>query len=143
MEHANITAKVLAQATAANISRVQAGFALGLTQIIMVEDDDYNFEDLCGDMFNPEACPDIPAEQLAREKRNFRARVNRNGVHGVIVQCRATPTAEWVDVESCWGWVGMEFVGSGTDNDFIEAANDWLFTNADLKTMQDAFDKLI
>lgn len=143
MEHVNITTKVLVKSTDSNISRVSAGFALGLVQIIMVEDQHYNFEDLCGDMFNPEVCPDIPAEQLAREKRNYRARVNRNGVHGVILQCRANPVAEWVNVDSCWGFVGMEFVGSGTDNDFVSQANEWLFANADLRGMQESLNFLV
>lgn len=142
MKSVNITAKVLDNATNTNISRVKAGFALGLVQIIMVEDEHYNFEDLCGDCYNPEANPDIDPEQLKREKRNFRARVNRGGVHGVIIQCRPTPTAEWVSVESCWGYVGMEFVGSGTDNDFIEEASEWLYVHADLKAIQSAFNEL-
>jgi hypothetical protein len=125
------------------MKRVQAAFTLGLFRIVLVDDETYNFNDLCGDMFNPEAHPDIDPTVLARQKRAYRARVTREGVYGAVMQVRNTPTGEWVDIESIWGNVGEDFIGSGYDIDFLSCADDWLSTKLDLPTMQTALDALV
>lgn len=139
----NITQEVLkVVGKNTDISRVRAGFGLGLFRIVLVEDDNYNFEDLCGDCYKPEACPEIEVTTLARQKRAFRARVKSQGVYGAVLQVRAIPTDEWTNIDSIWGLVGMDFVGSGYEGDFIHSANDWLFTNLDLPKLQQLFSDL-
>jgi hypothetical protein len=131
----NISNKLFKYLPLGDIMRVRAGHDLGLCRIVMIQDDDYNFEDLCGDCYKPEACPDIEVTTLARQKRAFRARVNREGVWGVILQCRPDPTCEWVDVESVWGLVGKDFFESGYDSEFVKLADQWLMEKVDFDYM--------
>lgn len=103
---------------------------LGLFRVRAVPDEDYTFADLCGDTYNPEACPDIPAAQLAKEKKAFRSRVSRQGVWGFILEVRGSSAVAWgvpgESLDSMWGFVGADFVGSGYDHDFLVTALDWL-----------------
>lgn len=138
----DITTKVLQSVTGINILRATAAHTLGLFRIVLVEDDHFNFEDLCGDCYNPEANPDIEVTTLARQKRAFRARVNSQGVYGAVLQVRAMPTAEWINIESLWGLVGMDFVGSGYEGEFVHQANEWLFSELDLPELQKLILKL-
>lgn len=143
----NITIQVLNKAaitaTGDDMKAVSAGYHLGVFRIVLVPDHSFNFDDLCGDMFNPEANPEIPVTTLARQKRAYRARVNREGVYGAVMQCRDTPTGEWVDIESVWALVGDDFIGSGYDIDFLTMADDWLRTKLDLPAIQAALVDLI
>jgi hypothetical protein len=100
---------------------------LGLFRIRAVADPSYRFEDLCGDTYKPEANPDIDPKQLAREKATFRSRVNRMGVWGVLVEVRPSREIEWRDLgpealDSIWGFVGGDFIGSGYDGDLLSEA---------------------
>jgi hypothetical protein len=135
--------KAATVATGDDMTAVTAGYQLGVFRIMMVVDDTYTFEHLCGDVYNPEANPDINPTVLARQKRAFRARVNREGVFGAVMQCRDTPTGEWVDVESGWGYVGDDFIGSGYDIDYLACGDDWLRTKLDLNAIQSAVLSLI
>lgn len=139
----DITKQVLKTLPLADITRARAGHELGMFRIVLVEDDNYNFEDLCGDCYKPEACPEIEVTTLARQKRAFRARVKSQGVYGAVLQVRATPTAEWINIESLWGLVGMDFVGSGYEAEFVHTANEWLFTELDLPYLQSMFNNLV
>jgi len=139
----DITANVLAGVITSDVKRVEAARVLGMFRVVLVEDETYSFEDLCGDMYNPEANPDVDVTVLARQKRAYRARVNRDGVYGSLAQVRNTPTGLWVTVESIWGFVGEDFIGSGYESDFIENASEWLFTNLDLPKLQAAFKDLM
>ena len=135
----NITNKVLNSKTVTleprEVVRVDAAIALGLLEIVMVDDPDYDFENLCGDTYNPDVNPDINPEQLNKEKHEFKRRVNREGVFGVVLKCRSLPSSEWTEIETIWGFVGEDFIGSGYDNDFINTAHDWLHAEIDATTM--------
>lgn len=109
-------------------------YLLGLVRLNMVDDPSYTFADLCGDTYNPEVNTDIDPAQLAKEKAAFRRRVNREGVHGVLLEVRTSPAAEWEGVpgnvvDSIWGFVGLDFLGSGYEGDMIQAAIDWAADN--------------
>lgn len=135
-EQIDITAKVLANLE--NVDRFKGAYTLGLVRLIKVTDNCYNFEDLCGDMYNPAVNPDIPAEQLAREKRNFKARVNRVGVWDIHLECRETPISDWQVVDAMGGCVGDDWIGSGYDAEYVDNAEHWIFTNVHLKVIATA-----
>ena len=133
----NITAKVLESNSVkllpTEMTRLLAAVKMGLMKIDLVDDEDYDFDDLCGDMFNPDALPeDIDPEQLKKEKDAFRDRVHNEGVFGAVLYCRKYPSDEWVQLESIWGNVGTDIVGSGYDYDFVRIAHDWLHENIDV-----------
>jgi hypothetical protein len=112
-------------------------YELGFVRLAMHDDPTFTFADLCGDCYSPEVNPDIPAEQLAKEKAAFRRRVNREGVHGVCVEVRENPQSEWGQVggnvvDSIWGFVGLDFIGSGYEMDLINTAADWALENVNL-----------
>lgn len=111
---------------------------LGLFRIRAMPDTDYSFADLCGDCFNPEACPDIPPAKLAREKAAYRSRVSRQGVWGFVLEVRKSSAGAWGEpgdkLDSLWGNVGADFVGSGYDHDFLVTALEWLEENKVVET---------
>lgn len=143
----DITIKTLAhaatKATGDDMKRISAAATLGLMRVVLVNDPDYDFDNLCGDTFNPKVNPNVEVTTLNRQRRAFQARVNREGVYGSIIQCRSVPTGEWETVESIWGMVGEDFIGSGYDIDFLSVANDWLFTNVNLQKIQAAMTDLL
>lgn len=107
---------------------------LGLFRIRATPDPDYTMRDLLGDTFNPVACPDIPAAQLKREEKNERARIHRQGVWGFILEVRKTSADAWGSayadrLDSLWGNVGADFIGSGYDHEFLCTALEWLEEN--------------
>lgn len=88
----------------------------GIARIEKIADEFYNFDDLCGDAFNPEVNDDIDPAQLRKEKAAFKQRVKRSGVW--IMELL-------VNGESCGsicGFVGNDFYGSGYDTDFYNTA---------------------
>jgi hypothetical protein len=89
-------------------------------RIIEHPDSWMDFEDLCGDTYRPEVHPDIPAEQVLREKEEFRDLVNREGVFGYILeQWNPAPGKGWEHVDSCWGFVGQYTKGDKTFEHYI------------------------
>ena len=143
----DITAEVLAQAatkaTGNDMKRISAGATLGLMRLVMVFDECYDFDTLCGDVYNPQVNTNIDVTTLNRQKRAFLSRVNREGVHTVVLQCRPVPNAEWVNVEFSGSYVGEDFIGSGYEFDMLANANDWLFENLDLPNIQAALTDLL
>ena len=89
-------------------------------RLVIVPDEICSIEDLEGDTYNPKANPDIPEERLKRERAEFAARIEREGVWGLIAQCRGTHG--WETVDSCFGFVGEDWRGSGYDIDLKSAA---------------------
>lgn len=132
----DITEKVLAAVAdgSGHLAIFRDLYLLGLVRIRLERDTTNNFQDLCGDCYSPTANPEIDPAQLKREKDNFRRRVNREGVHGAIIEVRQFPNEEWADlpgdsVSSIWGFVGFDFIGSGYEADMIRAAVDWAKDN--------------
>lgn len=142
----NITSAVLASKTVAliedQIGLAQTMVALGMLRIVQVQDEHTSFEDICGDMYSKEANPEIDPDVLKQEKAAYRRRVNKVGVFDVLVQARTLPCADWVNVETLGGNVGMDFVGSGYDSDFMHAGLDWLVKNADIAGIKAMVEKL-
>jgi hypothetical protein len=77
----------------------------GNVRLRMVPDETCSLEDLEGDCFNPQANPDIPASQLQRDREEFIAKVNREGVWGIM--------GEYFD--------GDDWKNSGYDTDIMRA----------------------
>lgn len=107
---------------------------LGLARILKVEDQDYSFDKMQGDSYNPAAHPDIPAEQLAKEKTKERRRLREQGAWGGAIQVRKTSQDPWVRdgcyyLDSIWGFIGDDYVGSGYDGDQVAMALEWLDEN--------------
>lgn len=93
-----------------------------LVRLQIKPDYDRSIDDLAGDSFNPIANPDINPRKLAREYQEFVDKVNREGVYGIISQYKCPTCGEWITVDSCWGFVGDDWKGSGYDLDVKAAA---------------------
>lgn len=77
-------------------------------RILEIPDINADFENLCGDTYNPKANPDIPPEKLKAELAEFTDLVNREGVFGYELQkWNPKPGIGWEHVDSCWGFVGQ------------------------------------
>lgn len=83
-------------------------------------DDDSYYEDLEGDMFNPDVNTDINPSILEREQNEFRARVERDGVWSYSSEY--WNGEEWEHADSISGFVGDDFNDSGYDTDLMQAA---------------------
>ena len=75
-------------------------------RIVEELDDIFTYEDLEGDMFDPEVSG-ISEEQLKIEQKRFRAKIDQDGVFGYSLE-RWDPEIGkgWSHVDSCWGFVG-------------------------------------
>ena len=90
-------------------------------RVIAYADTVSDLEDLKGDTFNPKLHPEISAEQLAKEEREFEERAKRMGVYGIAGEFR-DQSGMWTTNDACWGFVGEDFLGSGYDEDIARAA---------------------
>jgi hypothetical protein len=76
-------------------------------RIVERADEFADLEDLKGEMFTQKMHPDIDAEKLAEEERDFEELVNREGVYGYALErWNAEVNHGWEHVDSCWGFVG-------------------------------------
>ncbi len=76
-------------------------------RILEIVDEECSLDDLKGDTYKPELHPDIPAEQILSEEREFNALVENSGVFGYVLEkWDASPGAGYIHVDSCWGFVG-------------------------------------
>ena len=82
-------------------------------------DYDWSLEDLKGDCFNAEVNSDIDPEKLKYEEKQFELRIEHEGVWNFNL---INPNGE--SIESCCGFIGDGFFGSGVDGDFIAAIKD-------------------
>ncbi len=100
----------------------------GLVRLDIVPDEVCMLEDLAGDCFNPDVNTDIPPARLAEEYRHFCDRVDRDGVWGIVGEWRlpidaAVDDADaWQHADSCFGFVGDDWKGSGHDADIMRQA---------------------
>lgn len=93
----------------------------GKVRIRVEPDESCDYEDLAGDTFNPDVNNDIPVEQLEREEREFKNRLECDGVWGVIGEVKCAHCGNWEHVDSCWGFVGDDWKESGYDVDIMAA----------------------
>lgn len=94
----------------------------GLVRIVCHPDESSSLEDLEGDTFNPRVNPEIKPEILAREREEFAARLERDGVWGLVAEY--WNGAEWVHTDSIWGLVGTDL--DHVDTDLMRSAMDGL-----------------
>lgn len=94
----------------------------GNVRLRVVPDETCSLEDLEGDCFNPKANPDIPASQLQRDREEFIAKVNREGVWGIVGEY--FDGEAWQHADSCFGFVGDDWRHSGYDTDIMRATLD-------------------
>ena len=93
-------------------------------RIVAMPDHDICMDDLKGDFYDPRNNPDINANKLAREEKEFEERVASEGVWGF--RAEYWNGAEWIETDSIWGFVGDDFVDSGYDVDMMRGALDAL-----------------
>lgn len=91
----------------------------GNVAFVVLPDEGADFEDLCGDSFNPEVNTDIPAKRLEQERKDFFDKVNREGVWCYDSYFRDAQ-GEWEHADSICGIVGGEM--SGYDVDLMRSA---------------------
>jgi hypothetical protein len=91
----------------------------GDVRLRVIPDETCSFEDLEGDCFNPKANPDVPASHLKRDREEFIAKVNREGVCGIIGEYYDGEV--WHQADSCFGFVGDDWKHSGYDTDIMRA----------------------
>lgn len=78
-------------------------------------DNDYDFENLIGDSYDPKHNPDISPDILAEQLKDFTDLVNREGVYGYVLEKWNPAIGEgWTTVDSCWGFVGAYLKGDPT-----------------------------
>jgi len=91
------------------------------------EDEFYRYEDLAGDIFNPEINTSIEPKVLQRQERNFKERIRRQKVWGAITHYwtgRSWESFVGIDDNSIFGFVGNDLIGSGYEIQLLEAALD-------------------
>ena len=76
-------------------------------------------EDLMGDLFEPEANPDIPEVELQSEKTSYIQRMDDEGIWGVIGEFKCPYCESWIEADSVWGFVGNDWKESGYDEDIM------------------------
>jgi len=67
-------------------------------------------------MFCPNTNPEINGDELKRQERNERARMNKQGAWFFTLVVKNE------DLDSIGGFVGNDFYGSGYDTDFYRGA---------------------
>ena len=92
-------------------------FEQGNYRILEVVDECSTMDDLKGECFDPKVNPDVPADQLREEERDFECRIDHEGVFGYVLE-RWNPEIGigWEHVDSCWGFVGQH---SDTNEHYI------------------------
>lgn len=64
----------------------------------------------------------LEQDEFADARASEYERANRDGVWGVITEYFDEASREWVQADSCWGFVGDDWNGSGYDIDMKRAA---------------------
>lgn len=101
-------------------TKLQEAWFANRVRLLAALDTDFQLEDLKGDTYNRKVNPDVPEERMAREELEFEERVERQGVYGLIGEVRTDETT-WEHVDSCWGFVGEDYLNSGYDADIAQA----------------------
>ena len=86
----------------------------------VVWDDCSQLDDLLGDCFNPRVNPDIQPSRLEREREQEIARIEREGVVGIVTEYWTV--SGWEQADSCYGFVGNDWRASGYDIDAMSVA---------------------
>ena len=81
----------------------------------VVDDLSWGMEDLKGDCYDPGINKDVSPEKLKEQEIEFERRVSDEGVHGIVSEY--WDGTEWCHADSCYGFVGGDWKGSGYDDD--------------------------
>jgi len=79
----------------------------GPVRLRCVPDECCDLAFLLGDTFNPAVNLDIDPVVLKEEEQREIARIDREGVWGIVAE--AWNGEEWVHADSCWGFIGDDF----------------------------------
>lgn len=93
-------------------------------KLFPMEDMYADINDLMGDSYDPKVNPEINPRKLEEQKNEFIERVNRDGVWGLVSQYKCPTCQEWIDADSCWGFIGDDWKDSGIDLDLKWSALD-------------------
>ena len=107
---------------------VEAAFGVqeyaGLVKFEVIPEEHVDLDDLFGDTFNPKVVTYITPEKLEDEKQAEIDRIDRDGVWGIVSSYY--DGEQWRQAESCGGFIGDDFKGSGYDIDAKQEALDAL-----------------
>lgn len=93
----------------------------GFVRIVEFPEEGLTVKDLEGDMFNPEANPDINPNILKRERADYIAMIEREGIWLYVAEF--WNGSEWEQADTIGGFEGWDsFHGSGYDADLMRAA---------------------
>lgn len=102
----------------------EAAEAAGLVRLRVEPDVFCTLEGLEGDMFTPDVWPHVSDRTRGEARAAFRDKVNREGVWHVAGEYFDGET--WQFADSCGGFVGDDWQGSGYDTDIQRATLDAL-----------------
>ena len=77
------------------------------------------FRSVFSEVSEPKANTDIPASRLERDREEFIAKVNWEGVWGIVGEY--FDGEKWQHTDSCFGFVGDDLKNSGYDTDIMLA----------------------
>jgi len=97
----------------------------GKIRITRFNDDFCSYAELAGDCFNSSVNPDVDPDTLAKDERNFKARIRRQGVW--VYESASWTGREWQSDIGIFdnilgGNVGYDFFGSGYEIQIMEVA---------------------
>ena len=96
----------------------------GLVRLRTEPDYCVDFADLAGDCFDPTANPNIQPHILAKQEREYRERINWEGVWVLIGEYKCRCCGAWRVADSVGGIVGQDY--DGVDLDIKAATLDML-----------------
>ena len=80
-------------------------FKSGVYRIRIERDLDTNIDDMKGDMFCVDLCPDIDPDEIKKHEKDYDDNFYTCGAYGVILEkWNPEVDAGWEHVDSCWGF---------------------------------------
>ena len=107
------------------VEAIISAVSLGKIMLSKTEDSCIRYEDLAGDIFNSKVNNDIPAAQLKKEEKAFKARISRSGTW--VMSASYWTGREWecltgIDDNMIGGFIGYDFFGSGYELQIMGSA---------------------
>jgi len=109
------------------LDRWEAAILAGKVQLRVVVDELATFDDVAGDTYRVELHADtVPGGErtIRAEEKRERARVDSEGIWGIVGEYQCPTCGSWVAADSCWGFIGNDWAGSGYDEDIMAATLD-------------------
>lgn len=101
--------------------------AAGHVSILKEFDQEWSFDDLLGDTYDPDANPDMNRNLILKQKKEQLERIEREQVWFYYTAVKRHRSKGWDETEACGGFIGDDFEGSGYDEDFRRSCvNHWL-----------------